>query len=263
MEDESALLDNLLDIILKSYMQREHFINSLVELVVLSSQIDIDMYYKIRAITEKLRTSVDTLYYFLITESDGGGKLPLDEILENKEFWNSQLMESEFSSPDVKQSKQRIMMILNCHEPMVKLYYHLIRHLKEKGIDKRELAEYQSVLKFCIEFLCYFCDGMAQNQLVVFKSFSTIVENVTSEDYFIDMIIAIYSGNRTLCENHSKEIIDLFIKLVEIYGRRAKFLELLICLISCVTPKRERSGLQKCVVSCLAICIHFACIVDG
>jgi hypothetical protein len=78
MEDESSLLDNLLDIILKSYMQREHFINSLVELEVLSSQNDIDMYYKIRVITEKLRTSVDNLYYFIITESGGGGKLPLD-----------------------------------------------------------------------------------------------------------------------------------------------------------------------------------------
>ena len=50
MEDESELLDNLLDIILKSYMQREHFIKSLCNLDLLSTQVDIDMHYKISPI---------------------------------------------------------------------------------------------------------------------------------------------------------------------------------------------------------------------
>lgn len=94
-------------------------------------------------------------------------------------------------------------------------------------------SDYEGVIKFCTEFLRYFCNNMNQNQEIVFKNFHGFVENITSEDYFIDLIKAIYSGNRTLCENNSQEIIDLFLALCATFGRRAKFLELLVCLISC------------------------------
>ena len=59
MEDESELVDNLLDIILKSYMQREQYIHSIVGLELISTQADVDTFFMIKKINNDLRTGVD------------------------------------------------------------------------------------------------------------------------------------------------------------------------------------------------------------
>ena len=70
MEDESELLDNLLDIILNSYMQREIFINALSEIELLNIESEIDLYYKMRKVHDEFAAEVSRLEYSVNSDLD-------------------------------------------------------------------------------------------------------------------------------------------------------------------------------------------------
>lgn len=235
MEDESELVDNLLDIILKSYMQREQYIHSIVGLELISTQADVDTFFMIKKINNDLRTGVDDQYFSLITIDQLSCVEILDNIIVCQEFWHDQLQGVDNESSE--QSKQRIMAITHCQQPFIKLYTYLMRYKCFKlGIGNADMEaapeKIESIIQFCTEFLKFFCKNMPSNQMKVFEHYESLTENITDEKHFIELVKAIYTGNRVLCENYPEKMIDLFNSLLYTYGRRARFLEILICLIS-------------------------------
>jgi len=162
----------------------------------------------------------------LITEQEENCIIQLDNIIICQEFWKDQL--HAVDNVSTEQSKQRIMAITHCQEPIIKLYGYLMRYKFFKlGVGNKAMANATDKIEFCIqfctEFLKFFCRSLPPNQQLVFNHFDSLTENITDETHFIEVLKAIYTSNRHLCENNCEEIIELFNKLLYTYGRRAKF----------------------------------------
>lgn len=97
---------------------------------------------------------------------------------------------------------------------------------KENLYETNELKEkIDGIIEGCAMFIKFFCNRTFENQNMVFLSFNKITHNISPDAAFIDMVNAIFRGNKKLAEENVEDVIDLFVKLVEIYGKRAKFLE--------------------------------------
>ena len=129
---------------------------------------------------------------------------------------------------NVSSSRQNIMKYLETHKPVLIISKDGLHTLSKIVLDenveeskKRGLVELFTKVHF---FLQQFCKGSAPNQVILSEYCDILLEYAHLDVGQIDLLCAIYSENRFLCETVPDAFLQKFIALIETEGRQACFL---------------------------------------
>ncbi len=141
---------------------------------------------------------------------------------------NGELVIVDREVSNVSSSRQNIMKYLETHKPVLIISKDGLHTLSKIVLDenveeskKRGLVELFTKVHF---FLQQFCKGSAPNQVILSEYCDILLEYAHLDVGQIDLLCAIYSENRFLCETVPDAFLQKFIALIETEGRQACFL---------------------------------------